>query len=105
VVGATIVTRKTWNAVAEADRPKLRAAAAAVQKRLQEDVPKQDAAAVAEMTKRGLVVTQASAPEWRREIDVLARTMRGEMVPPEVFDLAVKAREAYRKQHPAGAAK
>ncbi len=61
VVGATVITRKAWNAVAEADRPKLRAAALGVQKRLQEDVPKQDAAAVAEMTKRGLVVTQASA--------------------------------------------
>jgi TRAP-type C4-dicarboxylate transport system substrate-binding protein len=102
VVGATIITKKAWNAVPEADRSKLRAAAAAVQKRLQEDVPKQDAAAVAEMTKRGLVVTQASAPEWRREIDALAKTMRGEMVPPDMFDRAVKARDAYRKQHPAG---
>ncbi len=99
VVGATVMTRKAWNAVPEADRPKLRAAALAVQKRLQEDVPKQDAAAVAEMTKRGLMVTQASAPEWRREIDALARTMRGEMVPPDMFDLAIKARDAYRKQH------
>ena len=51
VVGATVITRKAWNAIPEADRPKLRAAAAGVQKRLQEDVPKQDAAAVAEMTK------------------------------------------------------
>jgi TRAP-type C4-dicarboxylate transport system substrate-binding protein len=105
VVGATVVTRKAWSAVPEADRPKLLAAAAAVQKRLQDDVPKQDAAAVAEMTKRGLVVTPASAPEWRREIDALAKTMRGEMVPPDVFDLAVKARDAYRKQHRAGPAK
>ena len=105
VVGATVVTRKAWNAVPEADRPKLLAAAAAVQKRLQDDVPKQDAAAVAEMTKRGLVVTPASAPEWRREIDALAKTMRGEMVPPDVFDQAVKARDAYRKQHRAGPAK
>jgi TRAP-type transport system periplasmic protein len=105
VVGATVVTRKAWNAVPEADRPKLLAAAAAVQKRLQDDVPKQDAAAVAEMTRRGLVVTPASAPEWRREIDALAKTMRGEMVPPDVFDMAVKARDAYRKQHRAGPAK
>jgi TRAP-type C4-dicarboxylate transport system substrate-binding protein len=105
VVGATVMTRKAWNAVSEADRPKLRAAALGVQKRLQDDVPKQDAAAVAEMTKRGLVVTQASAPEWRREIDALAKTMRGEMVPPDMFDLAVKARDNYRKQHRTGTAK
>jgi len=99
------MTRKAWNAVPEADRPKLRAAALGVQKRLQDDVPKQDAAAVAEMTKRGLVVTQASAPEWRREIDALAKTMRGEMVPPDMFDLAVKARDNYRTQHRTGTAK
>ena len=102
VIGATVMTRKAWNAVPEADRPKLLAAAAGVQKRLQDDVPKQDAAAVTEMTKRGLIVTQASGPEWRQEADVLAKTMRGEMVPPDMFDLAVKARDAYRKQHRAG---
>jgi TRAP-type C4-dicarboxylate transport system substrate-binding protein len=105
VIGATVMTRKAWNAVPEADRPKLLAAAAGVQKRLQDDVPKQDAAAVTEMTKRGLIVTQASGPEWRQEADVLAKTMRGEMVPPDMFDLALKARDAYRKQHRAGAGK
>ncbi len=105
VIGATVISRKAWNAVPEADRPKLRAAAVAVQKRLQDDVPKQDTAAVTEMVKRGLIVTEASGPEWRKEMDGLAKTMRGEMVPPDIFDLAVKARDAYRKQHPAGPAK
>ena len=105
VVGATVITRKAWNAIPEADRTKLRAAAAAVQKRLQDDVPKQDAAAVDAMVKRGLVVTPASGPEWRKELDALARTMRGEMVPPDMFDLALKSRDAYRKQHPTGTQK
>ena len=105
VVGATVITRKAWNAIPEADRTKLRAAAAAVQKRLQDDAPKQDAAAVDAMVKRGLVVTPASGPEWRKELDALARTMRGEMVPPDIFDVAVKARDAYRKQHPTGTQK
>ena len=105
VIGATVMTRKAWNAVPEADRPKLRAAALGVQKRLQDEVPKQDAAAVTEMTKRGLMVTQASGPEWRQEADALAKTMRGEMVPPDMFDLALKARDAYRKQKQAGTKK
>jgi TRAP-type transport system periplasmic protein len=105
VIGATVISRKAWNAVPEADRPKLRAAALAVQRRLQDDVPKQDAAATAEMVKRGLIVTEASGPEWRKEMDGLAKTMRGEMVPPDIFDLAVKARDAYRKQHRSGPAK
>ncbi len=99
VVGATVVTKKAWNAIPAADRPKLLAAAAAVQKRLQDDVPKQEAASIAEMTRRGLTVTKASGPEWRKEADLLATTMRGEMVPKDMFDLALKARDAYRKQH------
>jgi TRAP-type transport system periplasmic protein len=101
VVGATIVTRKAWNAIPAADKPKLLASAAGVQKRLQDDVPKQEAASIAEMTRRGLVVTKASGAEWRTEADLLATTMRGEMVPKDMFDLALKARDAYRKQHPA----
>ncbi len=101
VVGATVVTRKAWNGVAEADRPRLLAAAGQVQRRLQHDVPDQDAAALTEMTGRGLTVTTASGTEWRAQADVLARTLRGDMVPPDIFDLAVRARDGYRRQHPA----
>ena len=102
VVGATVVTKKAWNAISAADRAKILASALAVQKRLEQDVPKTEAAAIAEMQKRGLTVSKASGPEWRKEVDGLAATMRGEMVPRDMFDLALKARDAYRKQHPAG---
>jgi TRAP-type C4-dicarboxylate transport system substrate-binding protein len=100
VVGATIVTKKAWNTIGVADRPKILALAAAVQKRLEQDVPKTEASAVAEMQRRGLVVSKASGADWRKEVDGLAATMRGEMVPKDMFDLALKARDAYRKQHP-----
>ena len=53
VVGASVITKKAWNAIPAADRPKLLEAAAGVEKRLQVDVPKQDQTAVAQMTKRG----------------------------------------------------
>jgi len=100
VIGATVVTKKTWNAIPAADKPKLLAAAAAVQKRLQDDVPKQDAASIAAMKRSGLNVTDATGPEWRQALDALAKTMRGEMVPPDMFDRAVKARDEFRKKHP-----
>ena len=99
IVGANVITKKAWNAIPEPDRVKLTAAAEGVEQRLQADIPKQDAAAVAEMTKRGLTVTKATGPEWRTQIDGLAKTMRGEMVPPEIFDAALKARNEFRKQH------
>jgi TRAP-type C4-dicarboxylate transport system substrate-binding protein len=98
VVGASIITKKAWNTIPAGDRPKLLASAAGVEKRLQADVPKQDQAAVAELAKRGVTVTKANGAEWRTEADALAKTMRGEMVPPDIFDLATKARDEYRQK-------
>src|SRR5215467_3216703 len=39
IVGAIVVTKKAWNGIPEADRPKLLAAAAGVEQRLRADVP------------------------------------------------------------------
>ncbi len=99
VIGATVITAKAWNAIPAADRPKLLASADTVAAKLRVDVPKQDADAIAAMTKRGLTITKASGPEWRTQLDSLAKTMRGDMVPPDIFDLATKARDEYRAQH------
>jgi TRAP-type transport system periplasmic protein len=98
IVGANVVTKKAWNAIPEADRAKLLVAADGVEKRLQVEVPKLDANAIATMTKNGLTVTKATGPEWRAQLDGLAKTMRGEMVPQDIFDLAAKARDEFRKK-------
>lgn len=105
VVGATVVGRKTWMRIPESDRATLLSAAAAVEKRLQVDVPKQDALAVLLMQQQGLTVTKATGPEWRAEAEKLAATMRGEMVPKDIFDLATKARDAFRRRPAAAPAR
>jgi TRAP-type C4-dicarboxylate transport system substrate-binding protein len=105
VVGATVMTRKTWLRVQDADRSKLAEAATAVEKRLAGEVPKQDAFAVVLMQQQGLTVTKAAGAEWRTEAESLAATMRGQMVPKDIFDLAVKERDAYRQQKPPAAAR
>jgi TRAP-type transport system periplasmic protein len=97
IVGAGVVTTKAWKAIPEADQKSLLAAAAGVEKRLQVEVPKQDENAVAAMVQAGLTVTKASGPEWRGQLDNLAKTMRGEQVPPDIFDMATKARDEFRK--------
>jgi TRAP-type C4-dicarboxylate transport system substrate-binding protein len=99
IVGATVITAKAWKGIPEADRPKLVAAANAVEQRLRVDVPKQDQSSIETMVKQGLTVTKATGPEWRTELDSLTKTMRGEMVPADVFDVASKARDEYRKSH------
>jgi TRAP-type transport system periplasmic protein len=98
IIGATVVNAKSWKTIADADKPKLLEAAAGVEKRLREAVPKLDENAVAMMSKNGLTVTKAVGPEWKTQLDNLAKTMRGEMVPNDIFDLAVKARDEFRKQ-------
>ncbi len=98
VVGAGVITTRAWKAIPDADKPKLLAAAAGVEQRLRVEVPKLDAGSVEQMTKRGLTVTKATGPEWRAQLDGLAKSMRGDSVPPDIFDLAVKARDEFRKQ-------
>ena len=103
IVGASVITTKTWKTIPDADKPKLLAAADAVEQRLRVDVPKQDQSSIEMMAKQGLTVTKATGPEWRTELDSLGKTMRGEMVPADIYDLANKAREEFRRQRkPAG---
>jgi TRAP-type C4-dicarboxylate transport system substrate-binding protein len=97
IVAASVISQKTWKAIPDADKPRLLEAAAGVEKRLRVEVPKLDENAVAIMSKNGLTVTKAVGPEWKTQLDSLAKTMRGQMVPPDIFDLAVKARDEFRK--------
>lgn len=105
LVGATVVSRKAWLRIAEADRAKLVDSARAVEQRLQADVPKQDALAVVLMQQQGLTVTKATGAEWQKEAEALAATMRGQMVPPDIFDAVIKEREAFRQRKPAAVAR
>jgi TRAP-type C4-dicarboxylate transport system substrate-binding protein len=97
LVGATVVSKKAWDAIPAPDRAKMLEISSGVEQQLRVDVPKGDALAVTMMGAQGLKVTKASGAEWKQEAEVLSRTMRGQMVPPEIFDLALKEREAYRK--------
>jgi TRAP-type C4-dicarboxylate transport system substrate-binding protein len=101
VVGATVVAKRTWERISPDDRARLSEIASGVERQLQADVPKQDALAVTLMASQGLTVTKAEGADWRREADALAATMRGEMVPADVFDLALRERDAFRQRQTA----
>ncbi len=105
LVGGSVVTRKAWDEIAAEDRSKLLASARRTEERLETEIPEQDRAAVEEMTKRGLQVARvegAAAERWRAEAQRLAETMRGSIVPPDVFDLVLRERDAYRREGAAG---
>lgn len=97
LVGATVITKKTWQALSEADREALRASGARLQEHLRTAVPEQDREAVEEMQRRGLHVSTPSDPAaWRALGDHFAELMRGTYVPESLFDRALAERDALR---------
>jgi TRAP-type C4-dicarboxylate transport system substrate-binding protein len=100
LLGATVLTNEAWNKIDAGDRPKVQAAAAALEQRFMTEAPKMDAGAVATMQARGLKVTTlspAAMAEFRKTAEALVGSMRGTTVPADVFDAAMQARTAFRK--------
>ena len=100
LLGATVVSHDTWNRISAEDRAHMLEAAAAMDAKLMAGAPRLDAAAVGLMQAQGLTVTKldaAGAAEFRAAAADLLKTMRGGMVPADVYDLAVRARDAFRK--------
>lgn len=99
LIGGLVVTTKTWNKISEADRIKVMAACKKTEARLKSVIPEQDKTAVAEMQKRGLhVITlpPERAADFRAETESFAAKMRGTIVPPDMLDMALRERNAYR---------
>ena len=99
VLGATVVTETTWKRLSEPDQHALLEIAKASQERLMTDVPAQERGSIEEMKKRALIVTrldQTAEAGFRAAAEKLASSMRGAMVPAEVYDLAVRARAEFR---------
>ena len=98
--GAVVITNDAWNKIEPNDRPIVLAAAKTAEKRLLGDAPKLDADSIATMKTRGLTVTTIdpkTPATFRTEADAFVKTMRGNMVPADVYDAAVRERDAFRK--------
>ena len=98
--GAVLLTNEAWNKIETNDRPIVIAAAKNAEKRLLGDAPKLDADSVATMKTRGLTVTTLdpkTAASFRAEADAFVKSMRGQMVPADIYDAAVRERDAFRK--------
>ena len=105
-LGATVVTKAGWNRLSPADKEAILASAADAAERFRIEIPAQDADAIAEMEKRGLTVNEVNDPvalaAWQEAAEMFAANMRETFVPPDIYDLAIKAREEFRGR--AGAA-
>lgn len=100
LVGATIITDTAWNKISPDDRVKMLDAAGAMEQQLQAQAPSLDRKSIDEMKAAGLTVIAldaAGTAQFRATAERLATTMRGNMVPAEVFDLALRERDAFRR--------
>jgi len=98
--GALVLTNAAWSKISAADQAVVMATAKAAEKRLLGEAAKLDEVSIAAMKTRGLTVNTPDAKalaSFRAEADRLVSTIKGTLVPADVYDMAQRERDAYRK--------
>ncbi len=104
LLGATVISKDTWNKIPADVRPGLMQAAQEAGAKLREDVRKNGESSVAAMKQAGLTVVPVDAKAreaWAKAAVAAYPKVRGDSVPPDAFDEALKYLDDYRKQHAA----
>lgn len=100
LLGATVIRKSAWERIPADVRPALLQAAQEAGRRLREDIRASADKDVAEMKKRGLnvvPVSPAAKAAWIKLAESTYPKIRGQVVPADVFDEAMKYRDEYRK--------
>jgi TRAP-type C4-dicarboxylate transport system substrate-binding protein len=99
LVGAAVMTKKTWDAIPLEGREALRKAATEIGKLIKADGRRGSAESVEAMRKRGLKVhpvTSEVEAEWRQVVEAAYPKIRGVIVPEDMFDEVVRQLKVYR---------
>ncbi len=99
IVGALVVTKKSWDEMTPAAQGALREAGAKAGLQMRTRARQEVDEAVTAMKKRGLQVhtpTPEQMQEWQALADKLYPRIRGHMVPAETFDEVFALLKAYR---------
>jgi TRAP-type transport system periplasmic protein len=101
LLGATIISKATWEKIPADLRPALLEAAREGGRRLQEEIRNSGEKDVEAMRKRGLNVVSVDAKAreaWRKTAETMYPRIRGAIVPADAFDEALRYRDEYRKR-------
>jgi len=99
LLGATLVSKSTWDGLSAEAQTALRAAAAEAGRQFQARGRAEGDEAVAAMRRRGLTVVPlppAAEAEWRVLSESFYPRIRGRMVPADMFDEVVRLVTEYR---------
>jgi TRAP-type C4-dicarboxylate transport system substrate-binding protein len=108
IIGATVISAKSWERVPEAMRGELLEAARSAGARVRGEIRKLGTDAVSEMEKRGLQVVRLDArtrAAWQSETESGWTKLRGRWAPADLFDEVLRLRNEFRKAHPGGPAR
>jgi TRAP-type C4-dicarboxylate transport system substrate-binding protein len=101
--GATIVRRETWEKIPDALRARLLAVARRYGDRVNAEVARSQADAIAAMQKNGLVVVDfdaAGRAQWQQIAERTWAAVRGGVVSAADFDEVKRLRDEFRAEHP-----
>ncbi len=105
MMGAILVSKRTFDRLSAADQKVVLAAGRAAQKEVFEQIPKLDETAIQLMKGSGLELVTVDDTEhhkgWVKAAEEFAEAMRGEIVPVSIFDEALAARGKFRRQQAA----
>jgi TRAP-type C4-dicarboxylate transport system substrate-binding protein len=99
LTGATVVRKETWDKIAPDVKPKLLAIADDTAKLLSAEIKHLDDDAIEQMKKQGLHVTEAAEGPWQTATERAWPTVRGKVVPADLFDEVKRLVAEYRASH------
>jgi TRAP-type C4-dicarboxylate transport system substrate-binding protein len=100
LLGGTVIKKETWAQIPADIRPALLKAMQDAGAKLKADIRQSGEKDVAAMKTAGLTVVPVDAKTrelWRRTAETAYGKVRGDFVPAEAFDEAMKARDEFRK--------
>ena len=101
LLGATVIKKQTWERIPEEFRPQLLQAAREAGTKLQQVVRTGGPRDIDTMKKAGLTVVSVDARAreiWRRLAESSYPLIRGNVIPADAFDDALRFRDEYRRQ-------
>jgi len=103
LVGATVVTRRAWEAIPQSSRDVIGASAADTGRQIQDSSRRESDESVATMTKKWGLAVHTLTPDlerqWRTFAETIYPQVRGTLVPADVFDEARRLVAEYRVSH------
>jgi TRAP-type C4-dicarboxylate transport system substrate-binding protein len=103
LVGAAIITKKTWDSIPPESQAAMRKAAVEAGKLIKADGRREGVESVEAMKKRGLKVhsvTPEIEAQWKQIAESVYPKIRGKTVPADIFDEVINDLKTYRASHP-----